>query len=253
MLETSMLADDIYRARSSHTALSDASLATRIDYEAALATQLLVLRRLEADGHKLGGWKVGLTSGSARDSLGAGVRPFGFLLKDRVLSSPARVQLQKVFACQVEAELSFEIAEDIGGEDVTSDMVRPAVASVSSGFEINEIRATAPHNLEILVADGLSNWGVVFGEPSPVSEDLSSISVELKLGHETVFIGVPLGGIDDHFKSLAALCRSLARHGHSLKRGDRCITGSFTRIPLNSPGIVSAKFTGLAPVEVRFV
>ena len=37
------------------------------------------------------GWKVGLTSGAARDSMGEGFRPFGHIHRDRVFNSGARI------------------------------------------------------------------------------------------------------------------------------------------------------------------
>ena len=42
--------------------------------------QIRMLRRYEAAGATLAGWKVGLTSARARAALGADVRPFGFSL-----------------------------------------------------------------------------------------------------------------------------------------------------------------------------
>ena len=54
---------------------------------AGLERQLVALA-----GRKNAGWKVGLTSGQARDSMGAGFRPFGYILSERVFSSGAERQ-----------------------------------------------------------------------------------------------------------------------------------------------------------------
>ncbi|GIT39888.1 MAG: hypothetical protein Ct9H300mP8_10840 [Gammaproteobacteria bacterium] len=53
---------------------------------AGLERQLVALA-----GRKNAGWKVGLTSGQARDSMGAGFRPFGYILSERVFSSGAEL------------------------------------------------------------------------------------------------------------------------------------------------------------------
>ena len=51
-------------------------------------------RQLDALGDRApAGWKVGLTSGAARDSMGEGFRPFGHILPDRVFDSGARIPL----------------------------------------------------------------------------------------------------------------------------------------------------------------
>ena len=45
-------------------------------------------RQLANLGDRLvAGWKIGLTSGIARDSMGQGFRPFGYILADRVFAS----------------------------------------------------------------------------------------------------------------------------------------------------------------------
>src|SRR5262245_52852348 len=68
----------------------------------ALEMQLRVLRRFEAGGERLGGWKVGLTSGKARDRMGKDFRPFGYILQNRIFSSGATVPLAKILNCHLE-------------------------------------------------------------------------------------------------------------------------------------------------------
>src|SRR5689334_14296576 len=76
-----------------------------VDLDDALALQLAVADRFAADGVAIGGWKIGMTSGRARDSLGPGVRPFGFVCADRLLASGAEVALGAVRTCEIEPEL----------------------------------------------------------------------------------------------------------------------------------------------------
>ena len=55
----------------------------KLDRHQGLALQLEVLSRFRDAGEKLGGWKIGLTSGPGRDAMGKGFRPFGFILETR--------------------------------------------------------------------------------------------------------------------------------------------------------------------------
>ena len=75
----------------------------------ALEVQLNVLRRFEAEDNRLGGWKVGLTSGNARDRMGKDFRPFGYILRNRIFQSGATVPLTKILHCSVEPELCLII------------------------------------------------------------------------------------------------------------------------------------------------
>src|SRR5262245_32733431 len=57
--------------------------------EDALEIQLAVLEEMLKRGERLAGWKVGMTSGPSRDAMGAGFRPFGYILQSRSLHSGA--------------------------------------------------------------------------------------------------------------------------------------------------------------------
>ena len=101
--------------------------------------QLRVLRRFEAEGEHLGGWKVGLTSGKARDRMGKDFRPFGYVLQKRILSSEATVPSAKILT----VTLSRNCASLSGhryAEIRRSTEAKAAVRAVAPAFEINEVR-----------------------------------------------------------------------------------------------------------------
>src|SRR5215470_8449697 len=79
--------------------------AVPFELEEALQTQLSVLDRFRANGEQVGGWKVGLTSGGARDRMGKDFRPFGYVLQSRILQSGSQAPYAKIFNCSVEPEL----------------------------------------------------------------------------------------------------------------------------------------------------
>src|SRR5262245_2353792 len=112
----------------------------QLGLEDALAIQLHVLDRFQAAGESLGGWKVGLTSGAARDRMGKGFRPFGYVLKSRILRSGSVVQAQRIMKCSVEPELCLIVGSPLHGEAVDAATVKAAVRAVAPAFEINERR-----------------------------------------------------------------------------------------------------------------
>jgi len=182
------------------------------------------------------GWKIGLTSGAARDSMGAGFRPFGYILADRVFASGAVIPLAPFrdgagFRVGVENELCFRMGAALSG-DATPDEAREAVASVAPGFEINEQRLPRDVSVVDRLGDDLNQWGIVAGEDVVLdfsTFDFAALRVALALDGVVVETVAARGHIDDHFASIAALARQLGRFGRTLEAGSRVITGSYTR------------------------
>ena len=221
----------------------------------AEAIQLDILDRWCGRGESLGGWKVGLTSGSSRDAFGKGVRPFGFVLRNRIIASDDELKYAVIKRCGVENELCFVMEEDLNGSAITASMARSAVGGVAPAFEINEVRISGDADGPSRVADNLSQWGIVVGPvttPLPRDFDWDSIEVVLRRDGVEVERVSARGHIDDHFESLATLARELAKFGRGIKAGQRVITGSFTRQTVRGPSRWDADFGPLGAVGIRF-
>ena len=226
---------------------------TMQDLHAGLSHQLETLEEKLAAGKTLGGWKVGLTSGQARDSMGAGFRPFGYILENRIFASGTRIGLDAFRSVGVENECCFTVGRELAGE-VSRDEVIDAVENVAPGFEINERRLPADAPAQERLADDLSQWGIVAGTPRPVAGvDFESLVVTLARDGNAVETVAARGHIEDHFESIAALAAQLSRFGQSLRPGQRIITGSFGRSPVTEPSRWSGDFgSDLGVVEVVF-
>ena len=223
------------------------------DLHAGLSRQLETLEGKLAAGESLGGWKVGLTSGQARDSMGAGFRPFGYILESRIFASGARIGLDAFERVGVENECCFTIGRELAGE-VSRDAVADAVQGVAPAFEINERRLPVSAPPADRLADDLSQWGIVAGDPRGVAGvDFDSLVVTLARAGEAVETVAARGHIEDHFDSIAALAAQLSRFGRALQPGQRVITGSFGRSPVTEPSRWSGDFgSELGVVEVVF-
>lgn len=217
--------------------------------------QLDMLDRFTSRGENLAGWKVGLTSGRSRDAFGKGVRPFGYILANRILKSGETLHYQYIKNCGIENELCFIMGEHLAGDLVNADMVRKAVCAVAPAFEITETRIEGPADPGIRVADNLSHWGIVVGPQTlPVPDDFDFEGLEVVLcndGREVERV-VARGRIDDHFESIAAMIRELAKFDLGVRDGHRIITGSLTRQRIESPGHWDADFSGLGSVAINF-
>lgn len=220
------------------------------DVESALAAQLAVLRTLEQDGQRVSGWKVGLTSGAAYDLMGAGVRPFGYLLAERTLASGAALAGGAEMRLQLEPELCLEIVSELRGSDLSPDDCRAAVGRVRAAFEINRMRVRMPGRNNLFVADGLGNWGTVLGEGTQPRAGLAATRVEMFLDGEPIGASAPDLVMDDPMLSLSRLCAGLDRHGLRLLPGQHVITGAFFRCDIARPGIYTARFSNIGEVAL---
>ena len=168
-------------------------------------------RQLEKLGSgEVGGWKVGLTSGRARDSMG-------------------KVDRADVIA---------------------------AIDGACAAFEINEQRLGRGASPGERLADNLNQWGVVVGALSRLDWprfDFERLVVSMTRDADRLETVHAQGHIDDHFDSIAALVRQLARFGLPLAAGAAVITGSFTRQPVARAGIYRGDFGApFSPVQVEF-
>ena len=217
---------------------------------AGLERQLVALA-----GRKNAGWKVGLTSGQARDSMGAGFRPFGYILSERVFSSGAELPFSEPGVLGLENELCFRFDRDVPG-DADRDEVIAAFASVAPAFEINEQRLGSDPTPEQRLEDNLSQWGIVIGEGRELdwrAFPFESLVVDLMFDGEKIETVAAKNHIDDHIDSLVALVRTLARFDRSIKGGDLVITGSYTRQRIAQVGCWCGDFgSAIGEVEVVF-
>ena len=222
------------------------------DLDEALAVQLRVLRRFESAGERLGGWKVGLTSGKARDRMGKDVRPFGYVLQSRVFESGAPLPLASIMNCHIEPELCLIVGSALHGPNVDREQAKAAVRAVAPAFEINEVRVQPEQGALSLVADGLAQWGIVVGPEAPVRDGLVETTVTFSHNGQVVETKTPGRTMDDPYLSLSRLCRRLHPFGLGLEPGQPVITGSFCHHAVTQPGSYSADFSGVGTVSVRF-
>lgn len=222
------------------------------DISQALGVQLEVLRRLQEDGERLAGWKVGLSTGNSRDALGEGFRPFGYILESRALRSGAEIQLATISDCRIEPELCVIMGTRLRGSDVTAQEARRSVRAIAPAFEINDVRVGMRDRPSLFVADGLANWGVVVGPEFPVSTLEEAPVVRLYRDGEMIGESAPDLPADGPFLALARLCGTLHAFGSGLEPGQLVITGAFSQDRVTRPARYRAEFTGLGAVEATF-
>jgi len=229
-----------------------APLVGSLSYEQGLDVQLALLDRKIAEGARLGGWKVGLTSPRARKGIGVDERPFGHILAERILPSGSSVEAAVLTQGGVEPEMMFTFGEAVEGSNPSEDELRGAVSRVSAGFELNEFRAgSGPFDFPMMVADGMAQWGVVEGSGITDIGDLNEVEVLMASNGEQRAHHISKDVLDDHWASLNRLVAVLARHGRRIEAGHRVITGAFCRMEAQAGDLWTADYGGIGSVEVR--
>lgn len=245
------LVDQLFIARRDGLAI-DREPEPPLDNDTALQVQLAVLDRFIASGESLGGWKAALSTGKSRDMLGKDFRPFGYVLKRRILRSGARLPYAAIHRCKIEPELCVVMGAPLRGSDVDADDARRAVRGIAPAFEVNELRVAAGLSRTLLLADGLAQWGIVVGEEVAVRDNLAQTRVVLSRDGETLADVTPGAAMDDPFLSLARVCHALDRHGLGLSPGQPVITGSFSHQDVVVAGHYRADFASIGAVDIRF-
>ena len=213
------------------------------------------LDNLDSAKESRGGWKVGLTSGRMRDSMGRGFRPFGHVFDSRIFNSGVDLNLSEVGDIGVENELVFQFAETVPFR-ATREEIGECIAGVAAGFELNERRLTENSSGGERLADNLSQWGIVVGELIADWRGAKIDDLTVTLARDGVEIEQvsSVGHIDPHLESLRALCDTLAEFNRKIEAGDRVITGAFTRQRVSDPSSWSGDFgSHIGTVEVNWV
>ena len=238
-----------------HGEFFPSELVGQLTFDEALQVQLDILERRLAEGERLAGWKIGLTSATVRTHFGIERQPFGHILESGVVPSPGEVALDDlVVGCGVEPELCVTMGADLRGPGVTADEARAAVATIAPGMEINQKRSGGTTDFELSVADNLTQWAIVQSPASPVADgfDSDSLRVTMSCNGEVRADVVGRDVIDDHFLSVATLANILGQYGRHLEAGQRLITGSFSKHDVSRGEEWRAEFAGLGTCSVRF-
>ncbi len=251
MVDQTAVIDALYVARRSGSPPSELDQ-VQFGVEEALAVQLRILDRFKAEGERLGGWKVGLTSGNARDRMGKDFRPFGYVLQSRIFQSGATVPVAQILNCAVEPELCLIIGSPLRGDAVDVAEAKAAVRAVAPAFEINQRRVGPDKGQALLLADGLAQWGIVVGPEAPVRDGLVETAVEFYGDEQLVETKTPGATMDDPYLSLSRLCKLLHKYGLGLEPGQPVITGSFCHHAVRQPGTYRAVFSGIGEVSLQF-
>lgn len=227
-----------------------------IDVVDAYEIQLLNIRQRVAEGARVIGHKVGLSSEAMQKMMNVDEPDYGHLLDQMEVFEDKPVTSAKYLYPRVEVEVGFILADDLPGEGCTEDDVLAATAAFAPSIELIDTRI---HDWKITlcdtIADNASSAGWVLGKErvSPKDIDITGIDAVLTRNGEVVAQGRSDAVLGNPVTAVAWLARKVDSFGVRLKAGDIVLPGSCTRAIDAPPGSdFVAEFAGLGSVHLSF-
>ncbi|MBS1692071.1 MAG: 2-keto-4-pentenoate hydratase [Actinobacteria bacterium] len=227
-----------------------------IDVVDAYEIQLINIRQRVAEGARVVGHKVGLSSEAMQMMMGVDEPDYGHLLDGMQVYENVPVPSANYLYPRVEVEVGFVLADDLPGAGCTEDDVIAATAAFAPAIELIDTRITDwKIKLCDTIADNASSAGWVLGEArvSPKDIDITSIDAVLTRNGEGVASGRSDAVLGNPVTAVAWLARKVDSFGVRLKAGDIVLPGSCTKAIDARPGDdFVADFAGLGVVHLSF-
>lgn len=251
------LAADLAQAERSQVSIFPLTTAhPDIDVVDAYEIQLINIHQRVAEGARVVGHKVGLSSEAMQTMMGVDEPDYGHLLDEMEVFEDTPVTASKYLAPRVEVEVGFILAQDLPGAGCTEDDVLAATAAFVPSIELIDTRITDWQiQLCDTIADNASSAGFVLGQArkSPADLDIKTIDAVLTRSGEVVAKGRSDAVLGNPVTAVAWLARKVESFGVRLKAGDIVLPGSCTRAIDARPGDdFVADFAGLGSVRLSF-
>lgn len=209
----------------------------------AYAVQAALVARKRANGAKVIGWKIGLTSRAMQQALNITTPDSGVLLDDMLFADGATVPKGRFIQPRIEAEIAFVMKAPLAGRNVTRDEVLAATDYVAPSLEILDTRILradpATGRARIItdtVSDNAANAGIVLGRQrhAVAAVDLRWIGAIVTRDSVVEETGLGAGVLNDPVTGILWLVHRLADYGMGIAAGEVLLSGSFIR-PIEAP------------------
>lgn len=226
------------------------------DERAAYAVQSLGVERRLAEGRRIVGRKIGLTSPAVQAQFGVYTPDYGVLLDDMVFADREPIDLGRFLQPRAEAEVAFVLGRDLDSPTAhVADVIRatefvlPAIEVVDSRIAGWDIRITDT------IADNASSGAVVLGTTPHRLDglDLAGVGMRLDHGGEPVSTGSGAACLGNPVIAVAWLARAVARHGRPLRAGEVILSGALGPMVAAAEGVFHARLDGLGEVRADFI
>jgi 2-oxo-hept-3-ene-1,7-dioate hydratase len=209
-----------------------------MDFEDAYAIQRAWGEIRYAEGRKLLGRKIGLTSRAMQQSVNITEPDHGLLLDDMFFEDGSTIALDQFVGVRIEVELAFVLGSNLGGPGCTifdvlraTEYVTPALEILDSRIQMSDPETGHQRTIVDTVSDNAADAGIITGGRvvRPHDVDLRWVSALLYRNGIIEESGVAAAVLNHPANGVAWLANKLAPHGVELEAGQIILAGSFTR------------------------
>lgn len=219
------------------------------------AVQRELIPLLLADGDRIIGYKVGLTSVAMQRLIGVDSPDFGPVLESTRYKDGDVVPLDQFISPKLEAEIVLVMGEELRGPGVTTADARRAVSGAAAAMEIVDSRIVDWRiRLADTVADLASNGAMVMSDRTVPLDGLDPrlIGMVLHRNMEAIDAGVGAAALGDPLAVVAWLANVLGEHGLALEPNHLVMTGALhAAVAMAAGDEFRAEFDRIGSVTVR--
>lgn len=214
----------------------------------------LLAMKLEENGTRRVGVKLGLTSKAKQQMMGVNEAIYGYLHTDMLAFEWEAIDCSKLIHPKVEPEIAFLLAEDLQGEHITAQDVLQATKYVAPALEVIDSRyKDFRFTLVDVVADNCSSAKFVVGSKwiSPDAIDLGNIGMVMSKNGAVEQTGSSAAVLGHPAEAIAWAVNELGALGKGLKKGDIVLSGAMSEaIAFTAGDSIIAQFDGLGSVTM---
>ncbi len=242
MLETTQIekaAEDLHAAEQNRKQISAISQTyPDMSMEDSYAIQKKWMDIKIAEGRKVIGYKVGLTSRAMQMTMQIDEPDYGTLLDDMLFEDGSDIEASQFTDPRIEVELAFILKDRLEGANISIFDVLNATDYVIPALELIAARShrVDPENGYVrkifdTISDNAANAGIIMGgRPiKPMDMDLRWAAALLYRNGVMEETGVAAGVLNHPANGIAWIAKRFAPHGIALEPGQILLAGSFTR------------------------
>lgn len=223
------------------------------------AYQMQIFREelMTAEGHRVIGGKMGLTSFEKMKQMGMNKSTYGRLFDYMLLAPEEDLRIDECLHPRVESEIAFVLNRDLSGPYLTSVEVMNATEYVSPAFEIIDSRY---HDFKFRLCDGVidnisaKKFKLSSAKINPRKVDLITTGVTISVNGEDRIFGAGGAVLGHPARAVAAYANLLAETGRSIKAGDIVLSGAITAAtPVKKGDYIRSEFLDMGFVDLRII
>jgi 2-oxopent-4-enoate/cis-2-oxohex-4-enoate hydratase len=252
------LGDELYRALRERSVVEPL---TAREPDIAIEDSYLISRRLLerrlADGEKVIGKKIGVTSKVVQRALDVHQPDFGWLTDRMRYDSGAELPIgSTLIQPRAEGEIAFALAKDLVGPGIAPADVIAATEYVVACFEIVDSRVRDwKIRIQDTIADNASSGLFALGaeKADPRRVDFVTCGIVVEKNGEIISTGAGAAALGSPLNCVAWLANTLGRFDVPLRAGDVILSGSLVPLEPVRPGDrMRCSIGGIGGCDVRF-